>query len=106
VLHAAGARRQLVIAIALLERGHDRRVGLGQGDLCCAHGRGHPCDPLARRLGEVTQVRLAIEGAIGHQVGGSIRGVSLISDGEEIIKDFQGNPKMTLSGERDAESRP
>jgi hypothetical protein len=63
---------------AKLERGHGQRIGLGPGDLCFAHGCGNPRDPLDRRLGELIQILRAIEGAIGYQVGGSIRGLSLI----------------------------
>lgn len=80
-LDSAIARRQLVIAIALLERVYGWRVGVGQGDLCFAHGRGNPRDPRDRCMGELIQVRLAIEDAIGHQVGGAIGGWSLIDVG-------------------------
>jgi hypothetical protein len=74
-----------MIARALLERGHGRRIGVGKGDLCFAYGGGHSRDPLDRRLGELIQVLLAIESTLGYQVGGSIRGLSLINVGMDHL---------------------
>jgi hypothetical protein len=81
LLDSAVARRQLVIAIALLARVHGWRVGVGQGALCVAHSRGTPRAPRDRGLGELIPGRLALEGAIGHQGGGARGGWSLMDVG-------------------------
>jgi hypothetical protein len=74
LLHAAEGRGQLVMAIALWEDGHGLRIGGGQGGLSFTPGGWNTGDPLARRLRERVAVVRAIEGPIGHHVGGSIHG--------------------------------
>ena len=70
-----------MITIARLEGDHARWVGLGQGDFSIAHSGGHPRAPLECWLGKLIQVRLAIQGAVGHPRSGAIRGLSLIAVG-------------------------
>jgi hypothetical protein len=78
---AAVRRRQRLIAIALFERCHGLRLGVGQGGLGFVHGGRNTGEPLDCRLGELGAVVLALEGTVSHQSGGSIRGVSWLDGG-------------------------
>jgi len=73
--HPTLGRRQGAIALAVQQRGHGRRVGVGEGGWRRAHGRWHPRAPLQASLREPVPGVLALEGAISHQSGGAVGGV-------------------------------
>ena len=75
--HPTIGRRQDAIAIAVQQRGHGRRVSLGEGGLRFAQGRWNPCDPFHASPRELLQIILMIEGTIGHQIGGAVARVQL-----------------------------
>ncbi len=80
-LDSTVGRRPLVSALARWEWGHGRRIGLGQGAVCVAHGRGPPRAPRERRRGALSPGLLAIAGARGAHGGGAIRGWSRMAVG-------------------------
>jgi hypothetical protein len=72
LLDAPIARAHRVIAIALRERRHRLRIGLGQDGLGFAQGRWDSGNPREVGIGQLLQVLCTIERTIGHQVGGAI----------------------------------
>jgi hypothetical protein len=71
------ARWHHVRALALRERRHGLRSGLGQDRLSFGQGRWHAGDPLAAGLGQLVQILGARERAVGHERGGMGSGVEL-----------------------------
>jgi hypothetical protein len=73
--HPTIGRRQDAIAIAVQQRCHGPRVSLSEGGLRFAQGRWDPSDPFQASLGGLLPVVLAVEGTLGHQIGGTVGGV-------------------------------
>ena len=67
LLDATRARPDNVIAIAVRERSHRLRIGLGQARLRFAQGGWDSGDPLGPRIREFLEVLGTLEGTIGDQ---------------------------------------
>jgi hypothetical protein len=75
-LRAAAIRRQHAArALPLLQRRHALRMRLGQNLLGLGQGRWDPGDPLDAGIGKLLQIVGAIEGTVGHKLGGAIGGL-------------------------------
>jgi hypothetical protein len=75
--HTAVARWHHTRARARRERRPGLRIGLGQDGLGLGQGRGDPGDPRQAGLGQLLEVCGALEGPVGHQIGGVEGGVEL-----------------------------
>ena len=98
LLDLARGRGQRLRAIALPQRGHGLRVGLGQSGVRFAHRRGDTGDPLHRGLGELLEMLCAGEGTSGHQAGPARGRVPLAQVFADDLAQVLGVPPIATAG--------